>query len=177
MTTINDLKTQLRGGLRKNKYQIIFNPPGDFMTSEKLNLLCKGSNLPDKVISVVEVFHYGRKYAMRGETTYNTSFDLTFYDDDNFNVRRIFDYWLTLIDNSKKTVEASPAPSAFNEPNYQRDFEIWQLDANQNRVYGYIMHNCFPTTMGTVTYDDSETDSLVEFNVSFSYSEYEPITV
>ncbi len=176
MTTINDLKTQLRGGLRKNKYQIIFQPPGNFLTSEKLNLLCKGSSLPTKTISNVDVFHYGRRYSLRGETIYDPAIELTFYDDDKMNVRRIFDYWTYLIDNSRKTGESSPMTDAFNEPNYQRDIEIWQLNSLQNRVYGYTLFNCFPIQPGVVTYDDSENDSLVEFNVTFQFSEFEPIT-
>lgn len=57
---------------------------------------------------------------------------------------------------------------------YQTDVRIWQLDATGSKVYGYVLQNAFPVGIGEVTYDDSETDSLVEYNVTFAFSEFEP---
>lgn len=175
MTTINELKTQLKGGLRKNKYQIIFSPPGNFISSEKLNLLCKSAAFPERAISVAEVTHYGRRYYLRGDTTYSGTWNVSFYDDANMNIRRIFDYWMVMIDNSRKTIQAAPMAGKITE-DYQREIEIWQLDANQNQVYGSVIHNAFPVNLESITYDDSETDSLVECNVTFQFSEFEPVS-
>ena len=58
---------------------------------------------------------------------------------------------------------------------YQTDVRIWQLDATGSKVYGYVLQNAFPVGIGEVTYDDSETDSLVEYNVTFAFSEFEPV--
>ena len=57
---------------------------------------------------------------------------------------------------------------------YQAYMKIWQLDGEGNKVYGYEVQNIFPTSIGEVTYDDSEMDSLVEFNVTFAFSEFDP---
>ena len=57
---------------------------------------------------------------------------------------------------------------------YQAYMKVWQLDGEGNKVYGYEIQNIFPTSIGEVTYDDSETDSLVEFNVTFAFSEFDP---
>lgn len=58
---------------------------------------------------------------------------------------------------------------------YQTDIRIWQLSATGSKVYGYTLQNAFPVGIGEVTYDDSEMDSLVEYNVTFAFSEFEPI--
>lgn len=57
---------------------------------------------------------------------------------------------------------------------YQTDFNIWQLDGNGNKVYGYTIQNAFPSDMGAITYDDGENDTLVEYPVTFTFSEFTP---
>ena len=58
---------------------------------------------------------------------------------------------------------------------YQTLINIWQLDAVGNKVYGYQLQNAFPKSLGEITYDDSEQDSIVEYTVNFAYSEFIPL--
>ena len=53
---------------------------------------------------------------------------------------------------------------------------IWQLDTLGNKVYGYNLENVFITGIGEVSYSDSELDSLVEYNLTFTFSEFYPIS-
>ena len=55
------------------------------------------------------------------------------------------------------------------------DINIWQLDGQNNKVYGYKLQNAFPTSLGTVTLDDGEENTLSEFSIVFGYSEFIPI--
>lgn len=59
--------------------------------------------------------------------------------------------------------------------NYQTELIIWQLSNRGEKVYGYKLQNVFPSVLGSVQYDDSELDTLVEYNVTFSFSEFEPV--
>ena len=61
------------------------------------------------------------------------------------------------------------------KPIYQTDINIWQLDNRGQKVYGYKLQNAFPSTLGTVELDDSDENTLSEFSVSFTYSEFIPI--
>ncbi len=58
---------------------------------------------------------------------------------------------------------------------YMTDINIWQLDGQNNKVYGYKLQNAFPTSLGTVTLDDGEENTLSEFSIVFGYSEFIPI--
>lgn len=58
---------------------------------------------------------------------------------------------------------------------YQTLINIWQLDAIGNKVYGYQLQNAFPKSLGEIAYDDSEQDSIVEYTVTFAYSEFVPL--
>ena len=65
--------------------------------------------------------------------------------------------------------------TSYNAPDYQAELTIWQLDTLGNKVYGYNLENVFITGLGEVTYGDSELDSLVEYNVTFTFSEFYPV--
>ena len=175
MTTINDLMLEMHGGLRRNRYQILVDPPGNFISSQKLNILCKGTSFPNRTIQSAEVSHYGRKYYLRGETNYGNTITFTFYDDANMNLRRTFDYWMSYIDDSRKTGQSAPMTNKVTN-DYMRDLEVWQLDNNQKQLYGYTIYDAFPEDLGDITYSGDETDTVVEFNVNFKFSEFAPIT-
>lgn len=61
-------------------------------------------------------------------------------------------------------------------PQYQTDINIWQLGPIDNKVYGYKLQNAFPKSIGIVTLEDDNPDTLSEFSVVFGFSEFEPLT-
>lgn len=58
---------------------------------------------------------------------------------------------------------------------YQTDVNVWQLDGQNNKVYGYKLQNAFPSSLGIVTLDDGEENTLSEFSVVLTYSEFIPL--
>jgi len=67
------------------------------------------------------------------------------------------------------------AGSNGDSPAYQADINIWQLGHADNKVYGYKLQNAFPKSVGIVTLDDGEENTLSEFSVTFSFSEFVPL--
>lgn len=61
-------------------------------------------------------------------------------------------------------------------PSYQTDVNIWQLDNQGNKVYGYKLENAFPKSVGIVQLDDGDENTLSEFSVTFAFSEFTPLT-
>lgn len=58
---------------------------------------------------------------------------------------------------------------------YQVDVNIWQMDNSDNQVYGYKLQNAFPKSIGIVTLEDGDENTLSEFSVTFAFSEFVPI--
>lgn len=219
MTTINDLKHNLAGGSRKNKFLIELTFGS--LDSSKFNCLCTSASFPSRQIQTVTVSRHGRKYPVRSETDYGNTYEVTVLDDNQLSLRQFFDSWLTYVDDSTKessdfyamkdsrnsflskfknacsavkdiadgvkTIASNPKAFAsrilgktvgnilgtsYNTPDYQAELTIWQLDTLGNKVYGYNLENVFITGLGEVTYGDSELDSLVEYNVTFTFSEF-----
>ena len=99
--TIKDLKKELGPGLglRKSKYLLEIPVPGS--DGKKLNILCRSTSLPERTISTTPVFHLGRKYNMRAETTFAGTYSVSFVDDSAMSIREVFDNWLSLVDQTK----------------------------------------------------------------------------
>ena len=57
------------------------------------------------------------------------------------------------------------------------DVNVWQLSNDgQTGVYGYKLQSCFPSSVGTVTLEDTAENLLSEFSVVFTFSEFIPIS-
>lgn len=100
MTTIKDLKREIGYGARSNRYMVEISFKG--LDSVKINVLCRNIDFPQKNIQVVTVSKHGRKYNMRGETDYGSQVTMQFYEDDEFNIRRQFDAYLQIVDDSSR---------------------------------------------------------------------------
>lgn len=167
--TISSLKTYLYGGSRRNKFLIELTMSG--VASAKLNVLCKSLSFPQRTIGVTSVWRHGRKLNLRSETEYPDTFDITVLDDNSLTIRKALDSWASRVDDSKLSGGTSNAVTS-----YTTDFNIWQLNALGAKVYGYTIFNAFPSTIGEVQYDDSEQNAIVEYPVTFTYSEFTPVT-
>jgi hypothetical protein len=217
---IRELKKHLGPGLglRKNKY--LLELPIPTVEGQTINLLCRSAGLPERNIHVTQVWHKGRSYNMRGETDYIGEYEISIVDDSDMRIRKMFDIWLTQIDNTKPANEGIIGASfeksmpgflsevssfvktanqvknliknpkqaldwvigsiagnnaSTSQPNYQTDINIWQLGNNGEKVYGYKLQNAFPKSVGIVTLDDSDENTLSEFSVVFAFSEYIPL--
>jgi len=198
MFTIAELKKHLGPGLglRKNKYLLEIPIPG--IDGGKINVLARSAGLPERSIQSTQIFHKGRMYNVRGETDYGGSYEVSIVDDSDMFIRRKFDDWLTLVDDSsngrvnhssyelgvKSALDRilnngkSTAANDFylgETQLYQTDINIWQLSGNNDKIYGYKLQNAFPAQLGIVTLDDGDQNTLSEFSVNFSFSEFVPL--
>jgi len=176
------------------------------MDQSKMNILCKTATFPERTIATTQIWRYGRPYNVRSETEYGGSCTLTFLDDDKASMRSFFDEWLKIVDYSgteslidiasfeaaassmvgfiKNTAE-NPLGVVTGLLNsdlnsaiaiYQSNFNVWALDGTGEKVYGYKYQNCYPTAISEVEFSDESTNKLVEFTVTFTYSEFEPLS-
>lgn len=183
VSAIDELKNTLKGGLKKSKFKIAFNfyDNNDFTKyfadgelNRALSTLCKDVSFPPKDIQTVEYWHLGRKYTMRAEANTAGTIDITFYEDFEMTVRRIFDNWSAKIDNPLQTGVNGAIGKSLMVDEYRCDLCIQQLDGHNNPVYGYKLVNAYVTNVGAITYDSTSENELVEFNVTITYSDIVP---
>ena len=92
MSKINDLISAVKTGLRKNKYRVLF--PVDGQASSKMDVLCHTTTLPGRTLTPTEVIIKGKKVQIAGETSLEGTWEATFYNNREMEVRRYFTKWM-----------------------------------------------------------------------------------
>lgn len=88
------------------------------------------------------------------------------------NPRQLLDFTIGVFNSSAQLSTAA----------YQTDINIWQMDRpingqsnDKQKIYGYKLQNAFPKSIGIVTLDDGEENTLSQFSVVFAFSEFIPL--
>ncbi len=166
---ITEISNVLGASGRQNKYKISFAWPSGVEGSSPLNeidILAKSATAPQRELGVIEVWNQGRKLVIPGDTTFDNSWSLDFYLQENHALRYDMVKWQTACDNFHANIH-SGVPGAVTA-----SMKIEQLDSAGNVSAQYTLHNCFPTVVGEVSYGDDSENSPTEFNVTFSYSDW-----
>lgn len=130
--TITEIKKHLGPGLglRKNRYML--EVPVPTVNGETINILCQSAGLPERNITSTELWHKGRKYNVRGETDFIGEYEISIVDDDQMQIRKLFDTWMKSVDNSRPDKNSSLLGASFEEidPNLLDNLEAGVKTAN-----------------------------------------------
>lgn len=170
ITTISDIKKQYKdGALFTCKYKLIITPPlyanyNNIM--EKFVILAKTAKLPEHKINTTEIKIKGRPVAMRGQLDMGNTYSITVYEDDNMRVRKVLDRWLDMCDRLDGTGNSSYSNGSI---------KIYQLDGDNNEMYGIEFYDVFLNSISEVSYDGTNSGEVLSYNLTFSYSGWETI--
>lgn len=165
---INDLKTKLGAGARPNKYRVIINAPegitlGD---NETPDLLCKAANFPGMTIGQIEVWNQGRKLVLPGDTSFDNTWTVTFYQTEDHSLRKAFLEWLKAADNFQNNTHN------INPSSVMTSMSVEQLDGDGNSKAKYSFDNVFVQAVGEIGVGDDNQDTAMEFDVTFSFTDW-----
>lgn len=96
---IDDLLNSVNSGARRNKYRVLI-PIIDKELSREVSILCHASSLPGRTLVPTEVVIKGRKVQMRGETSFDGSWEMTVYNTENMKIRQYFLDWMQQVHNT-----------------------------------------------------------------------------
>lgn len=166
---IEELKHALGSGARANKYRVNFSVPSAVPVSSNLqnvDALCKASNFPSMTIGKIEVFNQGRKLLIPGDTTYENSWALTFYNTEDHALRKDMIAWMKAADHFQNN-QHSGNPSVL-----MGELSCEQLDSAGNPTARYTFHNVFVESVGEIAVTDDPDGGITEFEVTFSYTDW-----
>ena len=204
--TINDLKREIGYGARLNKYmvEVLYNG----LDQVKIDVLCSNVDWPEIKMAPVSVKKRGRTYNMRSVKDFggDQGITLTFYEDENFTIRRQFEAWMqvtddntryygtqkngdnvsTLMSTSKKIslgnffdtfkrTLSSGMTGQYDAAPYQCEVNIWALDHEGNKKFGYVLENAFCTGVKSESFNAQIQDQLQKTTIQISFSEIRPI--
>lgn len=166
---ISDLKSALNAGARASKYRLNFSVPAAISTTSNLqnaDILCKATSFPSMTIGQIEVFNQGRKFIVPGDTTYENSWTVSFYNTEDHALRRDMISWMRSADDFQNNTHSGNPAAVMGE------LSVEQLDSAGNPTALYTFHNVFVSEVGTIEVGDDQVDTIQEFDVTFSFSDW-----
>lgn len=164
-----ELKSALGAGARANKYRINFSIPSTVSTVSNLqnaDVLCKATSFPSMTIGQIEIFNQGRKLIIPGDTTYTTTWSVTFYNTEDHSLRRDMINWMKAADHFQNNQHSGNPSSIMGE------LSVEQLDSAGNPTAKYTFHNVFVQEVAELSLGDDQVDTVQEFDVTFSFTDW-----
>jgi hypothetical protein len=169
MANISNLKQALGAGGRVNKYRVNFSIPSAVPTSSDLqntDVLCKASQFPGVTITPIEVFNQGRKLVIPGDTVYENTWVLTFYNTEDHGLRRDLISWMRSADDFQKNIHSG------NPNDILGELSVTQLDSMAKDTVTYTFHNVWVSGVDAIELTDDADGGIQEFAVTFSFSDW-----
>lgn len=162
-------KVKSTGLAKTNRYRVTIATPAlmtGFMNSGRLiTLFCESTSLPGQVVATTE-------QRIMGETRefpYSKMFDnitLSFYIDNNFEVKGFFDNWLNSVSNTQNKITY-----------YYKDYiaptvliEVLPMDSEVS-TYSITLHEAYPKGISPIQLSADSRD-IAKIGVSLNYKYY-----
>ncbi len=166
---ISEIGQVLGSTARSNKYRLSFTWPrgvSGVTNLQEVDIICKAASAPGREIGVIEVWNQGRKLVIPGDTAFDNSWSVSFYATENHSIRYDMVKWQVACDNFHQNIHSGQPYMIF------ADLKLEQLDSAGNVSAQYTLHNCFPTSVGEISYGDDSADTPVEFDITLSYTDW-----
>ena len=166
---IEELKRVLKGGARATKYAVRFSIPTEvdsLIELADLNCLAKSTSFPGMTIGQIDCYIQGRKLPIPGDTNYDSQWMVSLYMDNAHKVRKQMVAWMKAIDNFQSNTHSGDPAKLFV------DISVVQLDSLEKAVAVYTLKDAWPSNVADVQVGADTTDTLQEFDVTFSFSSW-----
>ncbi len=166
---IREIESVLNAGGRANKYRVSFAWPAGFQGTSNLaeiDILARSALAPEKEIGTIDLWNQGRKHVIPGDTAYNNNWALDFYLSENHEFRLDMLKWQSSCDYFQRNLHTGLPGAIFV------DLRVEQLDSAGKVTAVYTLHNAWPQVVSEVSYGDDQSDTILEFNVQFCYTDW-----
>jgi hypothetical protein len=193
--TIDDFKAIVgkRAGLaRQNRFVVIMSPPttslfntdiqgligsalsgnlglNDFINDPRdIALLCDSSSIPGRQLNTIEYERDMYRNQVKIPYTYtNEDVSMNFHLTNDYYARKFFEKWMASVFNRE-------SHTLNYQKTYTTDITIQQLDQDNVVVYGVKLKDAYPTSINSIPFDNSASDTTQKLSVTFTFSEFEP---
>ena len=167
--SLSQLKQALGAVARPNKYRINFSIPAAVPVKSDLSnadVLCKATSFPSMTIGQIEVWNQGRKLPIPGDTSFTTTWNVTFYGTEDHALRKDLISWMIAADHFQTNTHSGQPNNVLGE------LSVEQLDSAGNPTVKYTFHNVFVQEVAEITLGDDTQDTAMEFDCTFSFSDW-----
>ena len=176
------------GGARPNLFEVTISdfPGYTDAVGEDIKFLCKGAQLPESTVGLVEVPFRGRTFKVAGDRTF-APWSITVINDTNFAIRNAMETWMQVIAQYKD------GSGATDPGEYMREATVSQLlrdpsatnatvgsGTNVNNIDEqagqYRFYDIWPTNVSAIDLSYDSSDVIEEFTVEFQVNYWAPLS-
>jgi len=159
MSTISEIRTNITGKSKLDRFRITLPTPSGVVQE----VFVKAAGMPGRNVGVIEVKHRGATIKMGGDPTYN-EWSVTMYAEDYDEYKKMYQ-WMNKIADFSNNTRGNPSE-------YKMDgVKVEQIGLDNKPLMTMTLNGVFPTAVADISFDNESTDSLVEFEVTFSIDE------
>jgi len=162
------------GGARPSLFNVFMSAPAglgiDNTSVDKFRFVCKTAELPESVISSIDVPYFGRKIKVAGDRAF-ADWSVSVINDEDFSVRAMFEAWSNALNRLVSNVR-DPAISA---EQYKVDLDIVQYGKDGSTLRSYQLIGAFPTQISGIALSWESASAIEEFTVNFAYDYWIPL--
>ena len=162
------------GGARPSLFNVFMSVPAglgiDNVSVDKFRFVCKTAELPESVISSIDVPYFGRKIKVAGERAF-ADWSVSVINDEDFSVRAMFEAWSNALNRLVSNVR-DPAIAA---EQYKVDLDIVQYGKDGGVIRSYQLIGAFPTQISGIALSWESASAIEEFTVNFAYDYWVPL--
>lgn len=154
-----------RGIARTNRYEVDITFPTEVIPADRnlIRLFCTRINLPSVSFDTAEIATFGEQRTIPYRPRYSQA-TLSFYVDNNFDVKRAFDEWLNLISSPSTRVMSYYADYA-----RKCSINIAVFDVAEDQVrYEVRLEEVYPKSIESIQLDSSSRGPMI-FTAVFNY--------
>ena len=169
MSTLKEFVSQIRDGMaRPNHFSVELTLPesvsADDFTKSKMNkimLFCEQAQLPGVSFITSQIRSFGEFKEVPYEKLYEP-ISLSFYVDSDLIVKRLFDKWVNMIQDTNTRNYSYPKAYITDK------ITIYVHDVENNQKYSCVLHECYPKAVSPVQLDYNAKD-VMRLQVQLSY--------
>tara|TARA_B100000287_G_scaffold272783_1_gene256942 strand:- start:7988 stop:8545 length:558 start_codon:yes stop_codon:yes gene_type:complete len=157
-------------GARPSLYQVtIGSVDGIFESDEQMQFMCKNAQLPASTVGAITANFLGRQIKLPGVRSYE-DLALTFYLDEDMNVRHQFENWMHQMAKFKSAYGSNVR---IGEEGIATDLKVEQMSKDENVLRQYRFVKAFPTSVSQIDLGYDQGETLEEFTVTFAYQYFD----
>jgi len=165
-------KLNIHGGefARPTKYTVMVMRPPLLETGEEISLdiMCNAVTIPEISHEPMEMKFKGHAVRIPGRTNQAQEVTMTFYLDERYNTKNIFQEWIDFID-PRYYAGNTPAP----QTNMEKYGSIIVIARDYSEsgvsVEEFNFERVFPISITELAYSADQKDTVMEFSVTFAY--------
>jgi len=161
---------------RPTKYSMILSLPTPLRTvfGDSLDVLCKTVQAPGITNEPYEIKIKGHTIKIPGRTNQNQEIQITFYVDEDYKVRKMFQDWILSLDNRTPVARSGRNAIMAKNKDYYGELELIGRDFTEtsDKTISFMFEDVYPINVGELDFDTSGKDTISEITITFAYSRY-----